>query len=48
MIVDALSRMVSHYAALITRQAHLHRDIERAEITVSVEKVTSQLAQLLV
>ncbi|KAL0551536.1 hypothetical protein IC582_010625 [Cucumis melo] len=44
MVVDALSRKVSHSAALITRQAPLHRDFERAEIAVSVGAVTSQLA----
>ncbi|KAL4027946.1 hypothetical protein IC575_011136 [Cucumis melo] len=45
---DALSRKVSHSAALITRQAPLHRDLERAEIAVSVGAVTIQLAQLTV
>ncbi|KAL4014107.1 hypothetical protein IC575_026299 [Cucumis melo] len=35
-VADALNRKVSHSAALITRQAPLHRDLERAEITVSV------------
>ncbi|KAA0037817.1 pol protein [Cucumis melo var. makuwa] len=45
-VADALSRKVSHSAALITRQAHLHRDLERAEIAVSVGAVTMQLAQL--
>ncbi|KAL0553580.1 hypothetical protein IC582_007480 [Cucumis melo] len=35
-VADALSRKISHSAALITRQAPLHRDIERAEIAVSV------------
>ncbi|TYK26660.1 pol protein [Cucumis melo var. makuwa] len=43
---NALSRKVSHSAALITRQAPLHRDQERAKIAVSVGVVTSQLAQL--
>ncbi|KAL0537620.1 hypothetical protein IC582_026603 [Cucumis melo] len=47
-VVDALSRKVSHSAALITRQAPLHRDLERAEIAVSVGAVTMQLAQLTV
>ena len=47
-VADALSGKVSHSAALITRQAPLHRDIERAEIVVSVGAVTSQLAQLTV
>ncbi|KAL0551689.1 hypothetical protein IC582_010778 [Cucumis melo] len=47
-VVDALSRKVSHSAALITRQAPLHRDLERAEIAVSVGAVTMQLAQLMV
>ncbi|KAA0056044.1 ty3-gypsy retrotransposon protein [Cucumis melo var. makuwa] len=45
---DALSRKVSHSAALITRQALLHRDLEQAEIAVSVGAVTMQLAQLTV
>ncbi|KAA0049950.1 ty3-gypsy retrotransposon protein [Cucumis melo var. makuwa] len=45
-VVDALSRKVTHSAALITKQAPLLRDFERAEIAVSVEEVTSQLAQL--
>ncbi|KAL0561189.1 hypothetical protein IC582_001610 [Cucumis melo] len=44
-VADALSRKVSHSAALITRQAP-HRDLERAEIAVSVGAVTMQLAQL--
>ncbi|KAA0058809.1 ty3-gypsy retrotransposon protein [Cucumis melo var. makuwa] len=47
-VADALSRKVSHSAALITRQAQLHRDLERAEIAVSVGAVTMQLAQLTV
>ncbi|KAL0544114.1 hypothetical protein IC582_019225 [Cucumis melo] len=47
-VADALSRKVSHSAALITRQAPLHRDFERAEIAVSVGAVTTQLAQLTV
>ncbi|KAA0050009.1 pol protein [Cucumis melo var. makuwa] len=47
-VADALSRKVSHSAALITRQAPLHRDLERAEIAVSVGAVTIQLAQLTV
>ncbi|KAL0541130.1 hypothetical protein IC582_021167 [Cucumis melo] len=47
-VADALSRKVSHSAALITRQAPLHRDLERAEIAVSVGAVTKQLAQLTV
>ncbi|TYJ99751.1 pol protein [Cucumis melo var. makuwa] len=34
-VADALSRKVSHSAALITRQAPLHRDLERAEIAVN-------------
>ncbi|KAA0059773.1 pol protein [Cucumis melo var. makuwa] len=34
-VSDALSRKVSHLAALITRQAPLYRDFERAEIAVS-------------
>ncbi|TYK25867.1 pol protein [Cucumis melo var. makuwa] len=40
-VVDTLSRMVSHSAALVTKQAPLHRDLERAKITISVEAVTS-------
>ncbi|KAL0550003.1 hypothetical protein IC582_014499 [Cucumis melo] len=47
-VADALSRKVSYSAALITRQAPLHRDLERAEIAVSVGAVTIQLAQLTV
>ncbi|KAL0537688.1 hypothetical protein IC582_026673 [Cucumis melo] len=47
-VADALSRKVSHSAALITRQSPLHRDLERAEIAVSVGAVTMQLAQLTV
>ncbi|KAL0554375.1 hypothetical protein IC582_008294 [Cucumis melo] len=47
-VVDALSRKVAHSAALITKQAPLLRDLERAEIVVSVGEVTSQLAQLTV
>ncbi|KAA0053491.1 DNA/RNA polymerases superfamily protein [Cucumis melo var. makuwa] len=47
-VVDALSRKVAHSAALITKQAPLLRDLERAEIAVSVGEVTSQLAQLTV
>ncbi|KAL0537361.1 hypothetical protein IC582_026339 [Cucumis melo] len=47
-VADALSRKVSHSAALITRQVPLHRDLERAEIAVSVGAVTMQLAQLTV
>ncbi|KAA0043118.1 ty3-gypsy retrotransposon protein [Cucumis melo var. makuwa] len=45
-VADALSRKVSHSAELITRQAPLHRDLERAEIAVSVGAVSMQLAQL--
>ncbi|KAA0055429.1 ty3-gypsy retrotransposon protein [Cucumis melo var. makuwa] len=45
-VADALSRKVSHSTALITRQAPLHRDLERAEIAVSIGAVTIQLAQL--
>ncbi|TYK18698.1 ty3-gypsy retrotransposon protein [Cucumis melo var. makuwa] len=47
-VADALSRKVSHSVALITRQAPLHQDLERAEIAVSVGAVTMQLAQLTV
>ncbi|KAL4014301.1 hypothetical protein IC575_026501 [Cucumis melo] len=43
---DALSRKVMHSAALITKQAPLLRDFERAEVAVSVGEVTSQFAQL--
>ena len=46
MVVDALSRKVSHSTALITKQASLHRNLERVEIVVSIGAVTSQLAQL--
>ncbi|TYK21579.1 pol protein [Cucumis melo var. makuwa] len=42
-VADALCRKVAHSAALITKQAPLLRDFERAEITVSVGEVTSQL-----
>ncbi|KAL4038175.1 hypothetical protein IC575_001783 [Cucumis melo] len=42
-VADALSRKMSHSAVLITKQAPLHRDVERAEIAVSVREVTSQL-----
>ncbi|KAA0057160.1 pol protein [Cucumis melo var. makuwa] len=45
-VVDALSRRVTHSVALITKQAPLLRDFERAEITILVGEVTSQLAQL--
>ncbi|KAA0041507.1 putative polyprotein [Cucumis melo var. makuwa] len=45
-VADALSRKVSHSAALITRQTSLDRDFERAEIVVSVGTVASQLSQL--
>ncbi|KAA0040361.1 gag protease polyprotein [Cucumis melo var. makuwa] len=45
-VVDALSRKVSHSAELVTKLAPLHRDFERAEISVSVGAVTSQLDQL--
>ncbi|KAA0048089.1 pol protein [Cucumis melo var. makuwa] len=45
-LADALSRKVSHSAALIIEQAPLLRDFERAEIAVYVGEVTSQLAQL--
>ncbi|KAL4038220.1 hypothetical protein IC575_001828 [Cucumis melo] len=47
-VADALSRKVSHSAALITRQAPLIRDLDRAKIAVSVGVVTIQLAQLTV
>ncbi|KAA0059580.1 pol protein [Cucumis melo var. makuwa] len=40
MVADALSRKISHSAALITRQAPLHQDFERAKIAVSVEAVS--------
>ncbi|KAL0533406.1 hypothetical protein IC582_030245 [Cucumis melo] len=45
-VADALSRKVAHSAALITKQAPLLRDFDRAEIAVSIREVTSQLAQL--
>ncbi|TYK21872.1 pol protein [Cucumis melo var. makuwa] len=45
-VADALSRKVSHSTALITKQAPLLRDFDRAEIVVSVGEVTSQLAPL--
>ncbi|KAL4011098.1 hypothetical protein IC575_028145 [Cucumis melo] len=45
-VADALSRKVAHSAAIITKQAPLLRDFERAEIAVLVGEVTSQLAQL--
>ncbi|KAL0549258.1 hypothetical protein IC582_013739 [Cucumis melo] len=45
-VPDALSKKVAHSAALITKQAPLLRDFKRVEIAVSVEEVTSQLAQL--
>ncbi|TYJ99713.1 ty3-gypsy retrotransposon protein [Cucumis melo var. makuwa] len=45
-VADALSKKVAHSAALITKQSPLLRDFKRAEIAVSVRKVTSQLAQL--
>ncbi|KAA0026003.1 ty3-gypsy retrotransposon protein [Cucumis melo var. makuwa] len=45
-VADALNRNFAHSAALITKQAPLLRDFERAEIAVSVGEVTSQLAQL--
>ncbi|KAA0040880.1 pol protein [Cucumis melo var. makuwa] len=45
-VADALSRKVAHSAALITKQAPLLRDFERAKIAVSIGEVTSQLAQL--
>ncbi|KAA0040306.1 pol protein [Cucumis melo var. makuwa] len=45
-VADALSRKVAHSTALITKQAPLLRDFERAEIAVSVEEITSQMAQL--
>ncbi|TYK21848.1 ty3-gypsy retrotransposon protein [Cucumis melo var. makuwa] len=47
-VADVLSRKVSHSATLITQQASLHRDFERAEIVVSVEAVILQLPQLTV
>ncbi|KAA0037763.1 retrotransposon protein, putative, Ty3-gypsy sub-class [Cucumis melo var. makuwa] len=45
-VADVLSRKVSLSAALIVEQTPLPRDFERAEIVVSVWKVTLQLAQL--
>ncbi|KAL4014305.1 hypothetical protein IC575_026505 [Cucumis melo] len=47
-VANALSRKVAHSAALITKQAPLLRDFERAEIAVSVREVASQLAQLII
>ncbi|TYK30801.1 pol protein [Cucumis melo var. makuwa] len=47
-VADSLSRKVAHLAALITKEAPLLRDFERAEIAVSVGEVTLQLAQLTV
>ncbi|KAA0063140.1 ty3-gypsy retrotransposon protein [Cucumis melo var. makuwa] len=47
-VADAFSRKVALSAALITKQALLLRDFERAEIAVSVREVTSQLAQFTV
>ncbi|TYJ96191.1 putative polyprotein [Cucumis melo var. makuwa] len=44
-VVADARRKVSHSATLITKQAPLLRDFERAEIVVSIGKVTSQLAQ---
>ncbi|TYK30558.1 pol protein [Cucumis melo var. makuwa] len=45
-VADVLSRKVSFSAALNTEQTPLPRDFERAEIVVSVWKLTLQLAQL--
>ncbi|KAL0549929.1 hypothetical protein IC582_014424 [Cucumis melo] len=45
-VANALSRKASYSAALITKQAPLLRDFEKVEIAISVEEVTSQLAQL--
>ncbi|KAA0035504.1 ty3-gypsy retrotransposon protein [Cucumis melo var. makuwa] len=45
-VADALNRKVSHSTTLITAQALLLRDFERAEIAVLVGEVTSQLAKL--
>ncbi|KAL0550282.1 hypothetical protein IC582_014789 [Cucumis melo] len=45
-VADALSRKVAHSVALITKQAPLLRDFERAKIAVSVGEVISLLAQL--
>ncbi|KAA0049846.1 pol protein [Cucumis melo var. makuwa] len=42
-VADALSRNVSHSAALITRKTPLHQDFEKVEIAAAVEEVTSQL-----
>ncbi|KAL0537321.1 hypothetical protein IC582_026298 [Cucumis melo] len=47
-VANALSRKVAHSATLITKQAPLLRDFERAEIAVSVREVASQLAQLII
>ena len=43
-VADVLSRKESHSTTLITKQTSLLRDFEKAEIAVSVEEVTSQLA----
>ena len=45
-VANALSRKASHSTVFITEQVPLHKDFERVEIVVSVEEVTSQLAQL--
>ncbi|XP_038896264.1 uncharacterized protein LOC120084541 [Benincasa hispida] len=45
-VADALSRKVAHSTALITRQTHLCKELEWAEIAVGVGKVTTQLVQL--
>jgi len=40
-VVDALSRKVSHLEAHITRRAPLYRDFERAVISLLVGAITS-------
>ncbi|KAL0537324.1 hypothetical protein IC582_026301 [Cucumis melo] len=47
-VADALSWKVVHSVALITKEAPLLRDFERAEVAVSIGEVTSQFAQLTV
>ncbi|MDV3187743.1 MAG: hypothetical protein Q8836_02505, partial [Sweet potato little leaf phytoplasma] len=47
-VADALSRKTAHASALITTQAHILDDLERAEIMVAVGEVTARLAQLTV
>lgn len=46
MVADTLIRKIAHSVALITRQTHICKNFECAEIVVVVGEVTSQLAQL--